>query len=555
MTQQMNFAGDQLDGAGSSALTVCRVESSSPNKSSSKTRMPVTAQGPRHFSRRFVIKSVLSNWSYLIVNLLVAFWMTPFVVHHLGTDDYGIWALVLQLTGYMGVVDVGLRSALVRFVAKFQAQGNAEELSELLNCTLVLYGLMLPICFAFAAVVAFVAVPHMQLPPGALGITQITVFLAAGCISVDFLFATPHACLAGFSRWDITNGVWIGVLLVRTALTVLLLRAGYGLVTLGLIQLSVNLAGYLAEVVLLRRVLPNFRIRPRLLSLDRIRPILGHGWNSFLLSIANRVNYQVDSIVIALFLPIQAVTFYVIGMRLVEYLRDFLNSTTVILAPIVSSLEAVGEAQNVVRAIFRSTRYSLIVGFLGCVALITLGPSFIYVWMGSAFTEQSGKVLIILTVGLIAACSQFAIAHVLFGLSRHQLNVTWTFIESALNLLFSLILVRRFGIYGVAAGTMVGNIVIRGWLFPRSFLKIFDINWKKYVQLAVLPAAVPAILFAGGILLSRKLFAIQNYQGLAGAFGCGLVPCLIGLWFFGLDAEDRALVQRKTRQRVAHEPV
>src|SRR5215472_5947084 len=290
--------------------------------------VPTSTAKPKRFeiSRALIAKSVVSNWSYLSLNVLVAFWMTPFVVRHLGDSWFGIWALVLQLTGYMGVVDVGLRSALVRFVSRFQAQGDHEALNRLLNTTNTLYALMAPVCFLVAAMVALFGLRHMHIPSEMLRVAQITVFIAAGCIACDFLFATSHASLAGLSRWDLINSVWITTLLVRTALIILFLKLGFGLVALALIQFSVTMIGYSIEVILLWRLLPRFRFKWQAPELIHMRPIMEHGWYSFLLSMATKINYQVDSIIIALFLPISQITFYVIGLRLIEYLRDLLNS-------------------------------------------------------------------------------------------------------------------------------------------------------------------------------------------------------------------------------------
>src|SRR6266436_1016973 len=164
--------------------------------------VPGSTAEPKRFeiSRTLIAKSVVSNWSYLSLNVLVAFWMTPFVVHHLGDSSYGIWALVLQLTGYLGVVDVGLRSALVRFVARFQALGDDEGLNRLLNSIITLYVCIVPVCFVGAAIMAVFALPHMQIPAGMLQIARLTVFIAAACIACDFVFATSHASLAGLSR-------------------------------------------------------------------------------------------------------------------------------------------------------------------------------------------------------------------------------------------------------------------------------------------------------------------------------------------------------------------
>lgn len=537
----------EVDRKGSDLHNPTMIESDVPTE----VPFPAARLERTEVSQTPIAKSVLSNWSSLTLSVLVAFWMTPFVVHHLGDSAYGIWALILQLTGYMGVVDVGLRSALVRFVSRFRAQDDHVGLNRLLNSTIALYVMIAPLCFVIAIFVAIFALPYMHIPAEVLHAAQITVFISAACIACDFVFATCHATLAGLSRWDLINGVSISVLLVRTALIVSFLKLGFGLLTLALIQFSVTLVGYSVEALILRRLLPKFRFKWQAPDLGQMRPIMAHGWYSFLLSLANRVNYQVDSIVIAIFLPIGQVTFYVIGLRLVEYLRDLLNSTTIVIAPLVSSFEAVGETHRVAETLIRGTKYSLFVGFLGAGALLGLGTDFIRLWMGPRFAGPSGAVLVIMAIGLFGSCTQFAGSQVLFGLSKHRLNVNWTVVEAILNLCFSIALVRRYGILGVAGGTAIANIIIRGWLYPRSFLRALDVSWKTYLQWSVIPTLVPTLAFLVGIVLYKHFLPIQNYGGLFLAAISGLLPFLMCLWRFGLDHQDRDLLRLKSRQLLA----
>jgi O-antigen/teichoic acid export membrane protein len=84
-------------------------------------------------------------------NLLVAFFMSPFVVYRLGNTEYGIWTLVLQLTGYMGVVDVGLRSALIRFISRFHSQKDDDSLNALFSTTMIVYSALAAAVSVWAA--------------------------------------------------------------------------------------------------------------------------------------------------------------------------------------------------------------------------------------------------------------------------------------------------------------------------------------------------------------------------------------------------------------------
>ncbi len=52
-----------------------------------------------------------------VITILIAFWLTPFVVSHLGMETYGIWMTIGAVFAYSHVVQVGLSSSVVRFTS------------------------------------------------------------------------------------------------------------------------------------------------------------------------------------------------------------------------------------------------------------------------------------------------------------------------------------------------------------------------------------------------------------------------------------------------------
>src|ERR1700721_3115187 len=85
------------------------------------------------------LKNVASNWAGLGVNIAVGFFLSPFILHHLGDEAFGLWVLVFSLTGYYGIFDFGIRSSLVRYVSKFQAIDDKDQLARLVNTSLFTY--------------------------------------------------------------------------------------------------------------------------------------------------------------------------------------------------------------------------------------------------------------------------------------------------------------------------------------------------------------------------------------------------------------------------------
>ena len=497
------------------------------------------------YSAAWVARSVFSNWFGLLANLMVGFLLAPFVVHHLGNTAYGIWALVLQLTGYLGVVDVGLRSALVRFVSRLHAQKDRDGLSALMSTTLMLYLGCAGICLIAGLGLAVFAPPLLHIPGNLLFQSRLTIVIASVILSTDFAFAIFQGSLAGLSRWDLRNLVAVAVLTARAAATVLVLRSGRGLVALALVQLLSSLAGHFAEVYVVHRLLPDLRLSVQQFQRRFIRPVGSHSLNSFLIALSAGVNYEIDAIVIAAFLPVSEVTYYVIGFNLVRYLRTLINASSMIVAPLASHLEAEGTSGGISELFCRGTKYVLLLGYLGCAALLCFGTDFIRVWMGNEYAVHAHYVIRLLTLGLFFSFTENIGAHVLFGLSRHRVNVWCTGAEGIVNLAASLILVRRYGIYGVAAGTMLAAILVRGWFFPQQCLQIVKVRWQQYLRVSFVPTLVPTVSFLVGGLITRHFLPGNSYGALAVAAAGGMLLWIPALVMIGLDHNERQQLLRQ----------
>src|SRR5229473_3123169 len=85
------------------------------------------------------LKNVASSWTGLAVNVAVGFFLSPFILHRLGDDAFGLWVLIFSLTGYYGLFDFGIRSSLIRYVSKFQATGDKDQLASIINTSLFSY--------------------------------------------------------------------------------------------------------------------------------------------------------------------------------------------------------------------------------------------------------------------------------------------------------------------------------------------------------------------------------------------------------------------------------
>ena len=116
--------------------------------------------------------------------------------------------------------------------------------------------------------------------------------------------------------------------------------------------------------------------------------------------------------------------------------------------------------------VLTGAKAAMLIGLPVCIGFIVLGRRFISLWMGAEYAAQAGTVLAVLATGHLFGLPYYTISGVLYGLGRHRV-VAWSRVfEGVVNLVLSVILVQRYGVVGVAIGTIVPHIIVVGAVLP-----------------------------------------------------------------------------------------
>ncbi len=59
-------------------------------------------------------RNVLSGYAIFFTRTVTAFFLTPFIIWRIGVSDYGLWLLVVSVSGYFSLFDLGWGRAIVR---------------------------------------------------------------------------------------------------------------------------------------------------------------------------------------------------------------------------------------------------------------------------------------------------------------------------------------------------------------------------------------------------------------------------------------------------------
>src|SRR4051812_12292461 len=314
---------------------------------------------PRSPAARRLLVGAVTNWLAFAATLLVGFFLTPYLVRRLGDGPYGVWAFVESVLAYFTLFDLGIAACVVRFVARFHATGDRDELNRLVSTCLALF-LGLGLClFAVGAGVLPLLLGSLEaagVPPG-----EVVAFalLMVGNLAVTLPLSLFPSILDGLERFALKSAVRIAVLAVRTTGTVLVLEQRPSLLALGVLFTACNLIEHAVLAGLAMRALPELRFARRFVDRATLKRVRGYSLDAFLAMVAGRVCVQSGAIIAGAFLGAAPVTYLALASRLVEFAKALLRTTTNTLTPAVSSLEAGGDQDAIRRMFLRGTRWVL----------------------------------------------------------------------------------------------------------------------------------------------------------------------------------------------------
>jgi O-antigen/teichoic acid export membrane protein len=484
------------------------------------------------FDRQQILKNVGSAWFALGLNVMVGIVLSPYILHHLGDDAFGLWILIFSVTGYYGLFDLGIRSSIVRYIAKYSATEDKDELNRLVNTAMFSYSVIGVLAMTVTLIATYYVDSIFRVPPEFLITARWLLLMVGFSVSLGFPIGVFSGILEGLQRFYLIYLTSTSSTLIRALLIVIALRNGRGLLTVALITVSLPLLSGLVNARVVFKLLP-LRFGLRYLDRSSLRRIASYSGTTFLIIVAGRLRFKTDALVIGTFISAAAVTYFTIGSRLVDYASEMVSSLAQIFVPLSSQSQAKGDL-DALRKIFVLGNRACAFIILPITAILTiLGKSIIEAWVGPKYVTASYPVLLVLLYPTTLMLAQSASGRTLWGLAKHR---TWAYVtvaEGIANLILSIVLVRPYGILGDAIGTAIPLSCSMILFLPRHLCRLLGIKLTTYLYRAfALPIGL-CIPLVAALLLMQRWFVPHRLRELIVQVGIAGMVYAVGLgWAF-----------------------
>ena len=450
-------------------------------------KAPVNASG----IRKSIVRNTAWNYVGFAVNLAVNLLLFPAAIARMGEAATGIWLLIGSVSGYMGLLQLGLAPAMAQFAAAHIATRDDRALARTVSTALVLV-----VGLGSLALLALPLIPWMlelfSIPATLTDEARVAFTLGIVGVPMQMPGHVFNAVLGASQRQDRCTQVWMVSLLGKLVGIAVLLAAGFGLAEImwletGLIVVTgLLLAGFAFSAA------PQLRVGPQHVTLATARELTGLGGWMFLNALSTSLIEQTDRIVIGLFLTVEAVTYYSAAWKL--YMLVYSVSTTLVQAiwPVAAGLHAAGDRASLQRLWLRMTKYTAALTWpLGWSLGLCAGP-ILHVWVGESFSTHYAVVQVLVATFIVTAHNHAAFG-VLGAMRRVGPIVTrYSVPQAVLNLLLSLWLVAPLGILGVALGTMLPAFLLE-YAFLSFVLAELGLGWGDLWRHVVRPTLLPAL--------------------------------------------------------------
>ncbi|GEM_PF-1755174 len=478
--------------------------------------------------------NVIWNWSGMAVTMVTGFIVAPVLVHRLTDSVYGLWILIASMSGYFGLLDLGVRGSVGRYIAFYRARGEQRQMNVTLSTAVTILTGVAVLTLLATLLVLLVFFHLFDVPEVYVGAARLAIIIIGINLAITFPVSVFDGVLWGHERFDLLNAADIPVSLLRLVLTVWLVQGPNDIVTLAWITLLTTAGNELAKVVMSFRINPGLRLSFRLFERASAVQLYGYGLWQFVLQIARQIGGQLGPLLIGGIVSVSAVTPYSIASRLITYLSQFIVAATGVLTPLATTLHARSDVEREQQLYVQGGKWCISLALLAGAAIALLGGALLKLWMGPRFVPAAYPMLLVLTVGEVLPMSQWLTYSILLGKARHRAVAMASLAEGLIAALGGVWAARHFGAMGVCVVFAAASFALRGAFLLMYGSRVLSVPLMRYMAGAVMPAIEAAVLPVGLLVLAMMWHTPTTWVQLAVyATAFGVAHAGSAVWFLG----------------------
>lgn len=427
-------------------------------------------------NRKQTVGGTILSYALIVLNALYGIVLMPYIIGQIGAAEYGVYKTISSFASALMVLDLGMGSTAIRFIAKFRVEQKEEKIASCVKMLLAQAAVL-----AVAAVLVSVGIYASLDVIYRHGLTAAEIargkqlFLILSVSVVCHLFENVlNGVISGYNRFLFANGIKLVRLILRIGLTVFLLQIFPNSVALVAIDVLLILLLVGLEFWYLRKRLA-LKVRSGRFDKPLFLESFRYSMTVFVGALVAQISNNLDNAVIGAIKGSLAVAVYSVALQLYNMFLQIGSSVSQTLLPTVveSTQHDDGELSKTKALIVRVGRIQFMLLGAAFVGFVVLGKQFIALLMNSPDYQDAYYLMLILMVpAILELCVNLCLA--LIRAKNMMGYYTKVLIISLfVNLVVTVVGTYLFDYYAAAVGTAISLLLCRVFMMNAYYKKTF----------------------------------------------------------------------------------
>lgn len=483
--------------------------------------------------------------SYLSIFLgsCISIVYTPIMLRLLGQSEYGLMTLSNSVVGYLSLLNLGLGSAMVRYISKFKAQNDEEK--EFGVITLFAKFFLVISLLMLAGGVVLILNAHYffdkALTPTEFYRLKILMALMTFNMAIGVNSSVFYAVMMAYEKFVFTKLVGIINTVLTPAIMLPLLLLGYKSVGM---TIATTLLNVLNVVIISYYCFRILKIRFKKVEFDSsfYKELFAFSFYIIFAMIVDKVYWSTDQLILGAVVGTSAVAVYNVGSNFTTYFMSFSTAISGMFLPRLTEMTTKGATDADFSNLFiKVGRVQYLILSYILVAFLVFGKQFIVLWAGPDY-DWSFYVAISILFPFVIPLIQNIGLQLMYARNQHKFRSIMLFIIAIMNVTISIPIARVYGGIGCAMVTgisfILGQGLVLNWFYQRKMHLDMYGFWKNIIQMSW-PMAVVAVMAIG----------IETYLHITG-WGLFLLNAVIytllyaiSMWLFVMNNYEKELIK------------
>ncbi len=502
------------------------------------------------------IKSgIVLSYVFMAISMVAGLLYTPKMLELLGQSEYGLYTIATSVIGYLTFLNLGLESALIKYSARYIAEGDTDGEHRLGGSFMKLYtalGTVALVCGVFVALTLDPGMPFgfltAKLTPAETETLKGLLLLMTANLALSFPLGVYGAVITAHEKFTFRKVISIIREISMPIVVLLVLFMGHKSFALVLIHVLFNVAVLLSDYVYARKVL-GYKVKFG--KMDRVvfKEIANYSVFIFIGMVVDRISDATNSLVLGAVSGTVATAVYGIAVQINHYYLNFSASIGSFFFPRIVSMSVKEASDRELSDLFiKVGRVQLFVISLICSGFIVFGRDFVRMWAGEEYAFAYYMIVIMMIPTLISR-SQSLGTQILLAKNKHKFRAIFYLVVVLADIAVSIPLAMWFGQYspaaagigaalGTALATLIGPVIVMNIYYK----KVMHLDIGGYFRSTVPILLEVAVLTALGFAMNT-LWVVDGWLILGAQIVIYLLVFLPTIYFVSFNAYEKSLVQ------------